>query len=313
MFVFFWGSLHHANKGFMCENTYCKSQDLGIINSSLESCMNEKNKGLSSTLQPITVVTGGSKGIGKSLAREFARQGHDIMLVARGTEELATACEELRKETAAKIYSISLDLLKPDASEILREEMEAAGFYTNVLINNAGMGLSGAFQANDIDKIEALIQLNVSAVTSLMRCFLPDFVKRGRGGILNVASLAGMVPMPYLSVYGASKTYVIALSEALSFEYREAGVQISVLAPGPVATEFRAQMGLKAGWMHSFLPMMDTEMVARVGYNGFAIGQSVIVPGFLNKISAFGIKILPSALLLPVLGAMGKWQTADSP
>ena len=183
-------------------------------------------------------------------------------------------------------------------------QIQRLGDPVDILVNNAGIGLSGPFADQAPDDIGRLLQLNVAAVTHLTRAFLPDMLARRWGGILNVASLAGLVPGPHQAAYYASKAYILSLTEALAEENRGLGVRIAVLAPGPVATKFHHRMGAERSYYLPVAGVMSAEQVARSGYRGFMRGRTLIVPGILNPLAVPAFRLLPHTLALPVVSWM---------
>jgi uncharacterized protein len=155
--------------------------------------------------KPVCVVTGGSEGIGRHLAGEFARDGHALLLVARTVETLERAAVELRREHGGTVYTASIDLTTPDAVERVARALDAHGLYADYLVNDAGVGIGGAFTDQEPERLDGLVALNVAALTALTRHFLPDMLRRARGGVLNIASLGGLLPGPYQAAYYASK------------------------------------------------------------------------------------------------------------
>ncbi|HJZ44586.1 MAG TPA: SDR family oxidoreductase, partial [Hyphomicrobiaceae bacterium] len=254
--------------------------------------------------EPATVVTGASRGIGLALARRFAEAGDTIVLVARRAGPLEDAAAALARDHRVKTVPVALDITATDAPAAIEQALADHGLYGDRLINNAGIGLTGAFFAHDAEDIDRLIALNVTALTRLTRHALGEMRARGRGGILNVASLGGYTPGPYQAAYYASKAYVISLTEAIAAETAGAGVRIAVLAPGPVATGFHAAMGAEAALYRALIPALSPERVARAAYRGFMLGRRVIVPGVLGTPMAYALRIIPHPILVPLIGVL---------
>jgi short-subunit dehydrogenase len=253
-------------------------------------------------LKPMTVVTGASGGIGYALARRFAAAGHDLILVARRSELLTQAADRIRADFKVLAIALPADVTAPTAIPAIEAALATHRAYADVLVNGAGMGLAGPFIDHPPEAILGLLDLNVRALTELMRHFLPGMRTRGRGGILNVASLGGYAPGPYQAVYYASKAYVLSLTEAVASETAGEGVRVSALAPGPVNTGFHRKMGSeRAFYRHLVLPA-SAESVARAGYRGFTLGWRVIVPGLLNPLLALAMRILPHRIVIPIIG-----------
>ena len=243
------------------------------------------------------IITGGSAGIGLALAREFAAHGHDLVLVARHADRLRTAADEIEIRFRRRCLTVSADLTRPGASDLVLEALQRAAMRGDILVNCAAMGLSGAIASGDRPAARALLTANVQAATEMIHALLPGMVERGHGGILNVASIAGEMPLPYLAVYSASKSYLIALTQALAAEVRGSGVKICAVVPGPVHSAFlESGVGADASVVR-FLPALQPQTVARVAYLGFTAGETIVTPGAANALMRFGIRVLPHALL----------------
>ena len=253
-------------------------------------------------MRPAVVVTGGSEGIGLAIARRFAAAGQIVVLVARRPEPLVAAAAAIRREHGAEALHIPLDVTRADAADVIESELAQRGFYVDVLVNSAGIGLAGEFLRHDPQRIAALLNLNVRALSLLVRHFLPGMCRRGRGGILNVASLGGYAPGPYQSAYYASKAYVTSLTEALAWETRGFGVRVAVLAPGPVRTRFHARMGAERTWYRWLIPAARANSVAWVALLGYRWGRTVITPGPFATLTALALRLTPHLLLVPIIG-----------
>lgn len=251
---------------------------------------------------PFVVVTGSSRGLGKALAIEFAQAGCAILLVARTRQTLAAAVAEIALQHDVPVEMLPLDITEKHAASQIEAYVVGLNGYVDILINNAALGLGGAFTDQSADALHRLCDLNITSLTNLTRHFLPGMLLRGRGGVLNVASLGGLVPGPYQAAYYASKAYVISLTEALAYETAGHGLKIAVLAPGPVKTDFHKSMGATNAYYLRFQGVMSAERVARVAYRGFLWGQTLIVPGLLQKFNAVALKLLPNTILAPLIG-----------
>jgi len=249
-----------------------------------------------SGLRPITLITGASAGIGVALAREFARNGHALALVARRKERLLSLADELGASGGHKPIVIAADLFERNAVREVAQVLEAMGVEPQYVVNNAGFGLVGV--ASSLDRAEqlAMIDLNVRVLTELSLTFV-DSMARQRGGLLNVGSMAGFLPGPGMAVYYATKAYVMSLSEALHSELKPRGVRVTVLCPGPVPTEFAARAGIKEGLAPGLLTQ-SAGKVARDGYRGLMNGKRMVLPGLGNKLVALAIRLVPRRLLL---------------
>ena len=176
------------------------------------------------------------------------------------------------------------------------------GCYPDILVNNAAMGLSGPFTRQTAEQLDALIALNIAALTRMTRHALPGMIARGQGGIINVASFGGYVPGPHQAAYYASKAYVLSLSEAIASETSGLGVRITAIAPGPVATGFHADMHAEQANYRLFLPELSAERIARSGYRAFTLGQRVSVPGLLYRLFFVGLRAMPHPISVPLTG-----------
>jgi short-subunit dehydrogenase len=253
-----------------------------------------------SGLRPVTVITGASAGIGAALAREFARNGHALALVARRQDRLHALAEEIAVAGGVRPLVIVADLQQRDAARLIGDALGAQGAEPQFIVNNAGFGLVGTATALDRDEQLAMIDLNMRALTELSLAFV-DSLAHHRGGILNVGSVAGFLPGPGMAVYYASKAYVLSFSEALHSELKARGVRVSVLCPGPVPTEFAARAGVKGRSLAPDFLSQSAEDVAQAGYRGLMRGQRTIVPGPLNKLLVLLIKLFPRRLVMAVV------------
>lgn len=254
--------------------------------------------------RPTAVVTGASEGIGAELARVFAEKGHEVAIVARRGDRLEALADEIAAKGRRRPAVIELDLLAEGASQTLHDRLAQNNLAVQYLVNNAGFGLIG--RAAELDQAEqlAMIDLNIRALTELTLRFLPSLTAT-RGGVLNVASVASFMPGPGFAVYYATKAFVRSFSEAIAHELKPAGVKVSCLCPGPVETGFQARAGMSFdGVMSAMKPaMVPASEVARQGYEGLMAGKRVVVPGTVNKLMVWGVRLSPRALLLPILGA----------
>lgn len=253
-------------------------------------------------LKPMTVVTGGSEGIGFALARKFAAAGDDVMLVARRPEALTQAANRIRAESKANVFTLPLDITAPDALTRLDAALAQHGAYADVLVNSAGIGLAGPFGEQVPEELARLVDLNMRALTLLSRHYVAGMRQRGRGGILNLASVGAYVPGPYQAAYYASKSYVLSLSEAMAVELAGQGVRVCALAPGPVNTKFHAEMGARRAAYRYLVPAVSVDAVAYAGYEGFRLGWRLVVPGLLNPAMILAVRVIPHRLLCPIVG-----------
>lgn len=238
----------------------------------------------------IALVTGGSSGIGRDMARDLSRRGYNLILVSRDQQKL----EELKKEFEVEVTTISMDLSSSENCKKLHEEVKNKFGNIDILINNAGFGEFGFFTETDLDKEISLINTNITAVHVLTKLFLKDMQEVNKGYILNVSSIAGFLPGPLMAAYYSSKSYVLRLSQSLREELKKqkSNVKISVLCPGPVNTNFNNVAGVKFA-----LPSYTSEHVAKYTINKMLKNKFLIIPGTIIKLTAFISKIIPSVIL----------------
>ena len=260
---------------------------------------------MTSNARPLALVTGASSGIGANLARELARDGHDLILSARRVEPMHALAEELKK-AGANCTVIAADLSKSGAAAALVRDIEARAPTIDVLVNAAGLGANGRFDASDPVRVTEMLQVNVVALTELTRLLLPPMVKRGKGKVMLVASTAAFQPGPQMAVYCASKAYVLSFGEAIAYELQNTGVTVTTLCPGATDTEFArvADAGSSALFKGALLPLMNANEVARIGYQGLKAGRGVVITGLVNKIMATSSRLSPTSMSMRIANWM---------
>lgn len=256
--------------------------------------------------EPVCLITGASAGIGAALAREFARHGHALVLVARREDELNKLADAIATTAKKRPQVIVADLATPDGPAQVEREVTARGLAVAILVNNAGYGLMGAAADADRARQLGMIELNARASTDLAFRFLGS-ITRHKGGILNVASIAGFLPGPGMAVYHATKAYLVSLTEALHEELKEDGVKVCALCPGPVNTGFFSRAGLAREYFPDYL-RQSANQVARAGYAGFMSGHRIVVPGRPSRILTLLPRLLPRWLVLRFM--QGRWRQA---
>jgi len=249
------------------------------------------------TTRPTAVVTGASGGIGFEFSKLLARDGHDLLLVARDRARLDQVAEEIRNASAVSVHVLPADLAAPSAPDAVFAALRDAGLAVDVLVNNAGFASYGPFAETDLAHELSLIRVNVEALTHLTKLALPGMIERRSGKILNVASTAAFLPGPLMAVYYASKAYVLSFSEALAEELRGSGVTVTALCPGPTATGFQRRAGMEASKIVSGRRLPGAADVAAAGYRGLTRGDRIVIPGLNNRLTILAPRALPRALL----------------
>ena len=247
------------------------------------------------TSPEVVLVTGASSGIGWELAKCFAADKSNLVLVSRNRSALEKLSAELQAAHGIKVHILSADLSRPETPQRIFQELSAQNITVDVLINNAGFGLHGEFAHLPLPGQLDIIHVNITALTELTGLFLPGMIQRRRGGILNVGSVAGFLPGPNMAVYYASKAFVLSFTEALAEETSGTGLKVSVLCPGPTESNFgNVARGGKSRQVER--PKMSAQTVAQIGHQEFRAGKVVVVPGISNKLLAFLPRISPRTL-----------------
>jgi uncharacterized protein len=248
--------------------------------------------------RPATLITGASAGLGVEFARQCAARGDEVILVARRKDRLNALAAEL-----GKAHVIAADLSKSKAAEKLLTEIRSRGLWVRTLINNAGFGLRGRFDALPLDRQLEMIDLNIRSLTNLAFVMLDDMKANGGGAILNVASTAAFQPGPNMAVYFATKAYVLSFSEALHEEWKERGIKVSALCPGPTRTEFGDVAGIKT--LGSFDRLaMEAAPVVQAGLEGLERNDAVVIPGATNKLGAWSTRLAPRSVVRKIAGSL---------
>jgi short-subunit dehydrogenase len=246
------------------------------------------------------LITGASAGIGRELAKLFAQDHYNLVLVARNSGRLADFADQLERGFAIRAKSFPLDLTAHTAPQFLFDQLARESISVNLLVNNAGYGKCGLFPEIGIEDTLGQIQLNITALTHLTKLFLDPMLERKSGRILNVASTAGFQPGPLMAVYYATKAYVISFSEALANELRGTGVTLTCLCPGATETEFQKRAGVEESLLFRKLRPADAARVARDGYQGLMKGKPLVISGFKNWLLAETLRISPRRVVTAV-------------
>lgn len=248
------------------------------------------------------LVTGASSGIGTEIARELARRGFGLTIVARREDRLRELADELTAEHGVHAEPVSCDVTDERDRARLVQSIDDRGVTVDVLVNNAGFGSAGRFWELDADKEVSMVRTNCEAIVALCGTYVPRMVSRGRGAILNTASVAGFQPIPRQATYAASKAFVVSFTDALHTELNGTGVTATALCPGPVATEFMdvAGIGTELTDLPSFA-VMSAEDTARAAIEALDKDRRGVAPGLFNTVSAAAGRVTPRALLLPLM------------
>jgi len=254
--------------------------------------------------RPLALVTGASMGLGAEFARLLAAEGYDLVITARHAERLAMLKKEVENLHGVTAHVLVADLADPRAPAALHDHLRGAGLDVDVLVNNAGFGMYGKFHESDLQTEMEMMQVNIVALVHLTKLFVRDMVARRRGRIVNVASTAAFQPGPMQSVYYATKAFVLSFSEAIGNELKGTGVTVTALCPGPTPTGFqeRANVGRPRGLR--LLMRVSPEAVVRAGYNGMKRGRPVVVPGALNNLLIFLIRVSPRRMITNIVRKM---------
>jgi hypothetical protein len=243
------------------------------------------------------LVTGASGGIGYELARLLARDGYDLVLVARGGDKLNEMKQQYEGKAGVRVRVIVKDLSQPSAPQEIHDELQREGVAVDVLVNNAGFTVFGKFLETEAESELQMMQVNIVALTHLTKLFVPGMVERGRGRVLNLASTAAFFPGPLMAVYYASKAYVRSFSEALAVELEGSGVTVTVLCPGPTETGFQKRGNMEDSRLVAGRKIMDARTVARTGYRAMLKGQMLVIVGLRNWVQCEATRFIPDKVL----------------
>jgi len=248
---------------------------------------------------PFAVITGASRGIGAEYARALARQGYPLLLIARDEARLTHLSQELQANHSIHVHVHVLDLALPNSAHQLFTAVRRYCQTPTLLIHNAGFGLYGEFVAHPLPRIQEMLQLHIHSVVESTRLFLPGMIEAGTGAIINVASIAGMLPIPYMAEYAATKAFLISFSEALAHEVRPTGIRIQACCPGQTQTDFHAQAGFQPG---SPFAIQTASQVVRRSLAALEKDQTLVTIGWQGKLSSWLTKWVPRAILLKETG-----------
>lgn len=244
-----------------------------------------------------TLITGGSSGIGLELAKCFAKDGHNLIIVARHEDQLAKAAEELKRITNAEVITISKDLFDMEQAKQLYAEITERKLNVDTLVNNAGHGWYGEFKDTELEMELSIIHLNICSLVIITKLFLRDMLAKGSGKILNTSSIASKIPGPWQSVYHGTKAFVQSFTEALRTEVKDHGIVVTALLPGPTDTGFFSKAGMLNSKVYDEGKLADPADVAKAGYDALMDDKDMVVAGFKTKMQAAQAAIIPDAML----------------
>ncbi len=248
-------------------------------------------------MKQTVLITGASGGLGLALAHRFAKDGYNLILTARGADKLLKAKTELEADYGVAVTPIPLDLAAPFAADTLMAAIRERELTVDILVNNAGFGDFGDFADSNIEKQSAMVQLNIVALMELTHAVLGDMRKAGRGKILNVASIAAFQQGPYMSVYYATKAFVLSFSQAIARELKGSGITVTALCPGPIDTGFVDAADLENSKLFRSMPVATADAVADYGYRALMKGKQVAIHGKRNRLMIFATRFVPRRMI----------------
>jgi short-subunit dehydrogenase len=249
------------------------------------------------------LVTGASGGIGRAIAEQFARDGVDLVITARGLNTLELLSAEWSKTYAVRVMVYATDLSQPGAANILADRVLSRGVAVDYLVNNAGYGLFGLFRDSRLDDELAMMTINMASLTVLTKRFLPQILER-KGKIMNVASTAAFQPGPYMSVYYATKSYVLSFTEALAAELADTAVTVTALCPGPTRSGFQEKAAMHDSALVKGKKLPTADQVGQAGYRAMMAGKRIFVPGLKNKLLVQAIRFTPRNIVTAIVKKM---------
>lgn len=264
--------------------------------------------------QKTALITGATSGIGFELAKLFARDNYNLVIVSRDQNELNNTSNDLKIENGnITITTISKDLFSPDAAFTLCDEIKAKGIIVDVLVNDAGQGVYGEFKDTDIERELDIINLNISSLVILTKHFVKEMVARSEGKILNLASIASKLPGPWQAVYHGTKAFVLSFSEAIREELKDSGVTVTALLPGPTDTDFFNKADMQRSKITQDKEALSNPAdVAKDGYDALMAGDDKVISGFKNKLQVNMGNIMPDSSVAHMLYEQQKPVEQDS-
>jgi short-subunit dehydrogenase len=250
------------------------------------------------------LITGASSGIGLELAKIHAEHKGNLVLVARNIQKLNELKQEFETEFGISVYVIQKDLSDSNSAAEVYNELKSNNIQIDFLFNNAGFGWNAPFSSTDFKILDEMVELNVNTLTKLCQLFLPDMLARNSGKILNTASIAAFAPMPYMAVYGATKAYVLSLSDALHSETKSTDVSVTAVCPGPTQSNFMSFSTMEFSPMVKGRKLPSANIVAVRAYNAMLKGKRVITPFLSNKLMVCAMRFIPKCLVINVVGRL---------
>jgi uncharacterized protein len=257
-------------------------------------------------MQKTALITGASSGIGFELAKVFARNGHDLVLVARTAEKLESLARAVEGEYKVTVLVLPKDLSRSDAAREIFEDVRSRGIFVEYLVNNAGFGDFGLFSQTEWKKEEQMINLNVISLTHFNKLFVKEMIAQKKGKILNLASTAAFQPGPLMAVYYATKAYVLSFSEALANELKGTGVTVTALCPGPTKSGFQRAAELEESKLVKGRKLPSSAQVAEHGYRAMMKGKTVAIHGVVNWFMAQSVRFAPRAMVTQMVRVMSE-------
>ncbi len=251
-------------------------------------------------MKKTALITGASGGIGYELAKIFAKNNTNLILVARNKNKLDELKNELENQFGISVYTIGKDLSIRESVSELYEETKKQNIPVEYLINNAGFGDFGMFTDTDWDKEERMINLNMKTLTLLTKLYIREMTERGSGKVMNVASTAAFQPGPLMAVYCSTKSYVLNFSQAINNEVKSRGVTVTALCPGPTESGFQDASGMKESKIVTKIKMPSSKTVAEYGYKAMMKGKPVAIHGYMNKILALSVRFMPRNVVVKI-------------
>ncbi len=256
---------------------------------------------------PLVLITGGSGGIGAALAHELAEAGYNLLLIGKNEDRLRSVAARLQKISSGEILSLAMDLANFELHDTIDDLLEAKGYHVEILVNNAGLGERDEFLEAEWSELEHVLDVNIKVLTALTHRYLPKMTARGSGTLLNMASLGGLTPGPYNSIYFSTKAYVVNFTESLANEVRGKGVYIGAILAGPTKTAFHHKIDGQNSLYNYLLWHMKPRFVARSVHRGMLTRiWAIITPGFICSLAALFLRVIPGSLMAPLMGFLYK-------